>query len=278
MAVSRLQTLESHECCEAATLNRVWGATRLHRRTLRKTEQEKPTSHRSPYWGHQVIWHLSNVTVLHPSIIVPIFFLGVVLYEMLTGELPGSKLQPPSRKVEIDVRLDEIVLRALEKQPELRFQTASDFRTHVTTFVSVESISDLKPTTICQPMIARGMVSTPEKLATLWGIFVVGRNSGEFVLDQTQLSIRRSANLIRSGETIVICGKSIQAVEVDRDPAMVSFVGLDFVRVTYLSDGQTRQVCFTPSSGTWASIAARESVRRGVGRCHSRVEGREECR
>ena len=185
-----------------------------------------------------------------------IFSLGVVLYEMLTGELPGSKLQPPSRKVEIDVRLDEIVLRALEKQPELRFQTASDFRTHVTTFVSGESISDLNPTTICQPMIARGMVSTPEKLATLWGIFVAGRNSGEFVLDQTQLSIRRSANLIRSGETIVIPRKSIQAVEVDRYSAMVSFVGLDYVRVTYLSDGQTRQVCFTPSSGTWASIAA----------------------
>ena len=33
---------------------------------------------------------------------------------MLTGELPGSKLEPPSRRVQIDVRLDEIVLRALQ--------------------------------------------------------------------------------------------------------------------------------------------------------------------
>ena len=32
-----------------------------------------------------------------------IYSLGVVFYEMLTGELPGAKLQPPSRKVQIDV-------------------------------------------------------------------------------------------------------------------------------------------------------------------------------
>ncbi|MFM9961235.1 MAG: serine/threonine-protein kinase [Planctomycetaceae bacterium] len=70
-----------------------------------------------------------------------IFSLGVVLYEMLTGELPGASLQPPSRKVQIDVRLDEIVLRALEQNPELRFQSATELRTRVET--TVEHVSNV---------------------------------------------------------------------------------------------------------------------------------------
>ena len=65
-----------------------------------------------------------------------IFSLGVVFYEMLTGELPLGKFQPPSRKVQVDVRLDEVVLHALEKEPERRYQHAREVKSDVETIAS----------------------------------------------------------------------------------------------------------------------------------------------
>ena len=41
-----------------------------------------------------------------------LYSLGVVFYEMLTGELPLGRFQPPSDRAEIDARLDPVVLHA----------------------------------------------------------------------------------------------------------------------------------------------------------------------
>ena len=80
--------------------------------------------------------YMAPEQVEHPQEVdhrADIYSLGVVFYEMLTGELPLGRFAPPSHKVQVDVRLDEVVLHTLEKEPSRRYQHASQVKTDVET-------------------------------------------------------------------------------------------------------------------------------------------------
>jgi len=88
-----------------------WGVTR--------TNQALGTAH---YMAPEQLQEAN--TVDHRA---DIFSLGVVVYEMLTGELPHGRVEPPSAKQPGLRGVDRVVLRSMDRDPERRYQSVEQF-------------------------------------------------------------------------------------------------------------------------------------------------------
>jgi serine/threonine protein kinase len=97
-----------------------------------------------------------------------IYSLGVVFYEMLTGELPIGRFAPPSEKSAVDARVDQVVLRALEKERERRTQTAGEVKTQVEAIAASAAIPPVGHRPVAVPA-----ATTQPKPDRFWRWFAV---------------------------------------------------------------------------------------------------------
>ncbi len=112
-----------------------------------------------------------------------IYALGVVMYEMLAGRPPFSgespvavayqhvsslAAQPSLDNPDVPPDLDAIVMRALDKNPEARYQTADDLRQALLLFLRGEAPATVPsaeaPTRLIQPIPVPPPTATPDEI------------------------------------------------------------------------------------------------------------------
>ncbi len=151
-----------------------------------------------------------------------LYSLGVVFYEMLTGELPLGRFPAPSEKSASDPRLDEVVFRTLEKEREKRYQSADALRVGVeesdnapaTGNSIVKMKSDSLPWSVKLPifLVTGGILALVALLLSLpdgvrqhfWWILTLQNHGSVLGVD---LALRIFLNLwFSTGLALIICG------------------------------------------------------------------------
>jgi len=175
-----------------------------------------------------------------------IYSLGVVFYEMLTGELPIGRFAPPSEKTSVNARVDEIVFRALEKEREMRQQSATQIKTEVMNAARAASTpsatrsprSEVSKTAQC-------FFTMPEYLQTFKARFAHPFTSaGDLMLEKDQL-------IYETGDAeMIIPLSSIRDVSVGQLEWWSMKGNISIISITMEKDGLQRTFMFRPS-GPW---------------------------
>ncbi|MEQ1751598.1 MAG: serine/threonine-protein kinase, partial [Prosthecobacter sp.] len=93
-----------------------------------------------------------------------LYAMGVMLYQMLTGEVPRGMWDMPSLKVGTDPRYDAVILKAMEADRELRYQDAMEIRRDLDVIMTRPMvIEEPKPVTaqVRQTVVSKASGSQP---------------------------------------------------------------------------------------------------------------------
>jgi predicted Ser/Thr protein kinase len=108
-----------------------------------------------------------------------IYSLGVVFYEMLTGELPIGRFPSPSEKSSLDERVDDVVFKTLEKEPAKRYQGAGEIKTDVENLANEPPVPGIDTPIAATPQpkstsaTTRSRISKKAVLGALWVLFTI---------------------------------------------------------------------------------------------------------
>ncbi|WP_224242263.1 serine/threonine-protein kinase [Hyalangium gracile] len=166
-----------------------------------------------------------------------IFSLGVILYELLTGEVPLGTFDPPSKtKPGIDPRLDAIVARCLKPDPADRYSTVAELMADLEPLAPVLTSQPPQPLTRVQRIKvgARRVVRTVAQvvmtlvvLAALGVLGVAYLRSGEKrppMVPGAALTGELGADMVRTLPGRLAKGTERKYLEVGEGPDSVSFL------------------------------------------------------
>lgn len=144
-----------------------------------------------------------------------IYSLGIVLYEMATGQLPfnaddiGALLlqqvkqpPPPPRLIvsELPVALENVILKALEKNPVRRFQSCGAMATALQAVIQSEEVDSESETLKSRPSWADTLQTEQPKRS--------GRTLRVILADDHTLLRRSLANLLETREDFVVVAEA----------------------------------------------------------------------
>lgn len=169
-----------------------------------------------------------------------IYSLGVVIYELLTAELPLGRFPVPSERAAVNRRIDEIVLRTLAKERELRQQSADEVKIQMAR--EADRADRARTTGTVRPGLREGSLKREMLPALCWaaGLFGVALTIRLRVAGAESIWVRLAALGVLHGAILLSVAASLVCVYCLRPGRLVAAVGAAVLLLVLLMVAQGR--------------------------------------